>query len=34
MILGICWMKEHKALFDSISHTMCLDSPAHGVVVP
>jgi hypothetical protein len=33
VILGMSWMKGHKALLDTVSHTMHLDSPAHDVVV-
>jgi hypothetical protein len=33
VILGMSWMKGHKAQLDTISHTVRLDSPANGVVV-
>jgi hypothetical protein len=33
VILGMSWMKGHKALLDTISRTVHLDSPANGVVV-
>jgi hypothetical protein len=33
VILGMSWMKGHKALLDTVSHTTCLDSTANGVVV-
>jgi hypothetical protein len=33
MILGMSWMKEFKALLDIATHTVYLDSPAHGNVV-
>jgi hypothetical protein len=33
VILGMSWMKGHKVLLDTISHTMHLDSPTNGVVV-
>jgi hypothetical protein len=33
VILGMSWMKGHKALVDTISHTVRIDSPANGVVV-
>jgi hypothetical protein len=33
VILGMSWMRDHKALLDTTSCTMRLDSPHHGVVV-
>jgi hypothetical protein len=33
VILGMSWMRDHKALLDTASHTVLLDSPDHGVVV-
>jgi hypothetical protein len=33
VILGMSWMKGHKAQFDIVSHIVRLDSPANGVVV-
>jgi hypothetical protein len=33
VILGMNWMKGHKAQLDIVSHTVSLDSPANGVVV-
>jgi hypothetical protein len=33
VILGMSWMKGHKAQLDTISCTVHLDSPANGVVV-
>jgi hypothetical protein len=33
VILGMSWMKGHKAQLDTVSHTVHLDSPANGVVV-
>jgi hypothetical protein len=33
VILGMSWIKGHKALLDTVCHTMCLDSPTNGVVV-
>jgi hypothetical protein len=33
VILGMNWMKGHKALLDIVSCTVCLDSPANGVIV-
>jgi hypothetical protein len=33
VILGMSWMRDHKALLDTASHTVQLDSPDHGVVV-
>jgi hypothetical protein len=33
VILGMSWMKGHRVLLDTVAHTMCLDSPANGVVV-
>jgi hypothetical protein len=32
-LVGMSWMKGHKALLDTVSCTMSLDSPANGVVV-
>jgi hypothetical protein len=33
VILGMSWMRDHKALLDTASRTVQLDSPDHGVVV-
>jgi hypothetical protein len=33
VILGMSWMKGHKALFDTVSCIVRLDSPANGVVL-
>jgi hypothetical protein len=33
VILGMSWMRDHKLLLDTASHTVQLDSPDHGVVV-
>jgi hypothetical protein len=33
VILGMSWMKGHKAQLDTVSRTVHLDSPANGVVV-
>jgi hypothetical protein len=33
VILGMNWMKGHKAQLDIVSRTVSLDSPANGVVV-
>jgi hypothetical protein len=33
VILGISWMKDHKALLNTASRTMQLDSPDLGIVV-
>jgi hypothetical protein len=33
VMLGMSWMRDHKALLNTASHTMQLDSPDHGVVV-
>jgi hypothetical protein len=33
VILGMSWMRDHKALLDTASHIVQLDSPDHGVVV-
>jgi hypothetical protein len=33
VILGMSWMKEFKALLDIATHTVHLESPAHGSVV-
>jgi hypothetical protein len=33
VILGMSWMKGHKAQLDNVSRTVRLDSPANGVVV-
>jgi hypothetical protein len=30
VILGMSWMRDHKALLDTASRTMQLDSPDHG----
>jgi hypothetical protein len=32
-ILSMSWMKRHKAQLGTVSHTVCLDSLANGVVV-
>jgi hypothetical protein len=31
VILGMSWMKEHKALLDTAARTVQLDSPVHGI---
>jgi predicted aspartyl protease len=33
VILGMNWIRDHKALLDTSSHTVQLDSLDHGVVV-
>jgi hypothetical protein len=33
VILGMSWTKGHRALLDTVSHTVRLDSPGNGVVV-
>jgi hypothetical protein len=33
VILGMNWMRKHKAVLDIATHTMHLESPAHGSVV-
>jgi hypothetical protein len=33
VILGMSWMKEHKALLDTAACTVQLDSPVHGIIV-
>jgi hypothetical protein len=33
VILGMNWMRDHKVLLDTASHTVELDSLDHGVVV-
>jgi hypothetical protein len=33
VILGMSWMRDHKALLNSASRIMQLDSPDHGIVV-
>jgi hypothetical protein len=33
VILGMSWLRDHKALLDTIFHIVQLDSPDHGVVV-
>jgi hypothetical protein len=33
VILGMSWMKEHKALLDTAARTVQLDSPVHGITV-
>jgi hypothetical protein len=33
VVLGMSWMRDHKALLDIASHTVQLDSPDHGVAV-
>jgi hypothetical protein len=33
VILGMSWMKEHKALFDTAARTVQLDSSVHGIAV-
>jgi hypothetical protein len=33
VILGMGWMKPHKALLDTISQVVHIDSPIHGTVV-
>jgi hypothetical protein len=33
VILGMSWMRDHKALLDTVAHTVQLDSPVHGITV-
>jgi hypothetical protein len=33
VILEMSWMRDHKALLDTIAHTMQLDSLVHGITV-
>jgi hypothetical protein len=33
VILEMSWMRDHKALLDTASRTVQLDSPDHGVMV-
>jgi hypothetical protein len=33
VILGMSWMRDHKALLDTATHTVQLDSPVHGITV-
>jgi hypothetical protein len=33
VILGMGWMKGHKAPLDIVAHTVQLESPVHGTVV-
>jgi hypothetical protein len=33
LILGMHWMKGHKAVLDIVAHTVHLESPTHGSVV-
>jgi hypothetical protein len=33
VILGMSWMRDHKALLDTVAHTVQLDSPVHGINV-
>jgi hypothetical protein len=33
VILGMSWMRDHKALLDTAARTMRLDSPVHGITV-
>jgi hypothetical protein len=33
VIVGMSWMKEHKALLDTVARTMQLDSLIHGITV-
>jgi hypothetical protein len=33
VIVRMSWMKEHKALLDTVAHTMLLDSLIHGITV-
>jgi hypothetical protein len=33
VILGMSWMRDHKALLNTTFRTMQLDSPEHGIVV-
>jgi hypothetical protein len=33
VIPGMSWMRDHKALLDTATHTMRLDSPVHGITV-
>jgi hypothetical protein len=32
VILGMRWMKSHRALFDTTARVIHLDSPEHGIV--
>jgi hypothetical protein len=33
VILGMSWMRDHKALLDTAAHTMQLDSLVHGITI-
>jgi hypothetical protein len=33
IILGMCWMRAHKALLDTATRVVQLDSPIHGIHV-
>jgi hypothetical protein len=33
VILGMSWMKEHKAMLHTASHIVHLNSPEHGIVI-
>jgi hypothetical protein len=33
VILGMSWMRDHKALLDTAARTVRLDSPIHGITV-
>jgi hypothetical protein len=33
VILGMSWIRDHKALLNTASRTMQLDTPDHGIVV-
>jgi hypothetical protein len=33
MILGMSWMRDHKALLDTSTRTVQLDSPVHDITV-
>jgi hypothetical protein len=33
VILGMSWMRDHKALLDTASRTVQLDSPVHGITI-
>jgi hypothetical protein len=33
VILGMSWMRDHKALLDTAAHIVRLDSPVHGITI-
>jgi predicted aspartyl protease len=33
VILGMSWMRDHKALLDTAARTVQLDSPVHGITI-